>query len=246
MIEWLSDQPYGHRGFHDKEAGLIENSLSAFHAAIEQGYGIELDVQLSGDDDAVVFHDRTLDKLTGETGPVSARSTEELREITLTGSQDTIPTLDHVLSVIDGQVPVLVEVKTKPREAPGALEQAVLGALESYDGPFAVMSFAPDCVAWFQTMAPWMPRGLVAMDFVAHPVDLSFAERLALARLHFVRQLDPDFVAYDCRSIPNKALRTVRQRGIQTLSWTVRDQDMADHVDPHVDQIIFEGFIPAA
>ena len=245
MISWLAAQPYAHRGFHDTEAGLVENSLSAFHAAIEYGYGIELDVQLSGDDDAVVFHDRTLDRLTGETGPVDGRTTEELREITLTGSEDTIPTLDHVLSVIDGRVPVLVEVKTKPREAPGALEQAVLGALEDYDGPFAVMSFSPDCVAWFQTMAPWMPRGLVAMDFVAHPVDLSFAERLALARLHHVRRIDPDFVAYDCRSIPNRALRAVRARGIQTLSWTVRNQDMADTIAPHVDQIIFERFTPA-
>lgn len=245
MGTWLTAQPFAHRGLHARDRGVIENSSTAFHAAVERGYGIELDVQISADGEAMVFHDRLLDRLTDETGAIANLTADELSDIPLKGSSDTIRTLDEALAAIDGRVPVLVEIKTLPRETPGALEKAVLGVLEAYDGPAAIMSFSPDCVAWFKAIAPWVPRGLVAMDFVAHPARLSFAERVALGRLHHVRSIEPDFVAYDCRSIPNRALRMARSGGLPVLSWTVRDQQSADRIRPHVDQIIFESFIPA-
>src|SRR6056297_1261202 len=104
-------RPIAHRGYHDAAAGRIENSRSAFAAAMEAGYGIELDVQLSRDGVAMVFHDTMLDRLTDETGPVRDRGAAALQDIGLTGSRDTIQTLTQVLRAIDGTVPVLVEIK---------------------------------------------------------------------------------------------------------------------------------------
>ena len=143
-------QPPAHRALHDSAAGRPENSRAAVRAAVAAGYGIEIDVQLSSDGQAMVFHDEDLDRLTSDCGPVRARTAAELGRTRLRDAEDGIPTLPEVLALIGGRVPLLIEIKDQTltmSETDGRLEAATAAALASYTGPVAVMSFNPHAVA---------------------------------------------------------------------------------------------------
>lgn len=243
-MEWLGAHPFAHRGLHGQTEGVAENSRSAFALAVEHGFGIELDVQLSRDGQAMVFHDRGMNRLTHKTGRLAQRTAAELGQIKLKNSDDVIETLADILHMVDGRAPVLVEIKTRPRESAGALEAAVADVLDAYDGPVAVMSFAPSSVAWFATFAPDITRGIVAMDFVKHNEGLSWAERQSLTHLKHWEATDPDFIAYNCNDLPQNAVAAIRRQGVPVFSWTVRSEDTRARIRPFVDQIIFEGFMP--
>lgn len=243
-MDWLGAHPFAHRGLHGQTKGVVENSRSAFALAIEHGFGIELDVQLSRDGHAMVFHDRGLSRLTNETGAVRRRTAAELGQIKLKNSEDVIEPLANILDLVDGRVPVLVEIKTRPRESAGALEAAVADVLDRYTGPVAVMSFAPSSVAWFAAYAPHIPRGIVAMDFVNHNEGLSWAERQSLTHLTHWDATAPDFIAYNCNDLPQNSVAAIRRQGVPVFSWTVRSAETRARIHPFVDQIIFEGFMP--
>lgn len=243
-MDWLTAQPFAHRGLHDKENGVIENSRKAFAAAIQGGYGIELDVQLSRDGEAMVFHDRGMKRLTGLQGKLAHHTAAELGAIKLKDSEDVVETLPTILNLIAGQVPVIVEIKTTPREEAGALEEAVANALDNYTGPAAMMSFAPSSVAWFAQYAPHIVRGIVAMDFVRHNEGLSWAERIILSQMLHLPITQPDFISFNQAQLPYNAVASLKRSGLPILCWTVRDQATADRVAPYVDQITFEGFAP--
>ena len=162
-LAWLYERPFAHRGLHGLKKGVVENSRRAFLEAIRQRYGIELDVRPAADGTAMVFHDRVLDRLTAEKGPVSARSPEELSKIGLSGSKDVIEPLGDILRFVAGRVPVLVELK----EDSGRHEdlcKSVAGALARYKGNAAVVSFNPDMMDWFRRHAPKITRGIVSFD----------------------------------------------------------------------------------
>jgi len=145
-LDFLTRRPFAHRGLHDTAQGIYENSRAAFVGAIEQGYGIELDVQMSRDGQAVVFHDDTLDRLTDHTGPVRALTAADLSGVTIGTSTDTIEPLADILAQIGGRVPILIEIKDQSltlTETDGILERAVAQAVADYRGPAAVMSFNP-------------------------------------------------------------------------------------------------------
>ena len=168
LPEVFLERPIAHRGLHNARAGVIENSMSAFQAAIAHGYAIELDVQLSSDDHAIVFHDYHLDRLTGESGPVRERTAAELAQIRLSGSEDAKLTLADVLAEINGTVPVLIEIKDQSLiygRVDGVLERSVAKALKSYEGPAAVMSFNPHATRAMAEYAPGVARGLVTERF---------------------------------------------------------------------------------
>ncbi|MFQ3302175.1 MAG: glycerophosphoryl diester phosphodiesterase, partial [Planktomarina sp.] len=163
-------RPIAHRGLHDAACGRVENSAAAITAAINSGYGIEIDVQLSKDGTAIVFHDYHLDRLTAHSGTVAEKSEHELSQATLAGSQDTIPTLNQMLALISGQVPLLIEIKDQDGDLGnnvGELEAAVAHTLQSYKGHIAVMSFNPNAVAVFAKLQPQIPVGLVTDSFSA-------------------------------------------------------------------------------
>jgi glycerophosphoryl diester phosphodiesterase len=160
--------PIAHRALHNRAMGRIENSPSAVTAAIEAGYAIEIDVQLSRDGVAMVFHDEELGRLTGETGLVSTRTAAELVQIPLTGGQDCIPTLAEILRLIAGRVPLLIEIKDQTGEmgpSDGRLEGAVAADLAGYAGPVAVMSFNPHSVAHMAWLWPSIPRGITTSAY---------------------------------------------------------------------------------
>ncbi|PKB14260.1 glycerophosphoryl diester phosphodiesterase [Novosphingobium kunmingense] len=234
-VGWLAGVTYAHRGLHG--AGVPENSPSAFAAAIARGMGIECDVQRSYEGQAVVFHDATLDRLTAESGPVAARSSAELGQIVLSGGTDTIPTLRKVLDQVAGQVPLLIEIKSKgnTRSRVAALCLAVRRVIEGYGGAHAIMSFDPRVVRWFADRSPHTVRGLVVTEENDKALPGMIRRRLAL---WYAR---PDFLAYDVRDLPSRFAAAQKARGLPLLTWTVRDADLAERAATCADAAIAEG-----
>ena len=234
-VAWLGEWEYAHRGLHS--AGVPENSPSAFAAAIANGMGIECDVQRSRDGQAVVFHDAELDRLTGETGQVAARTSGELGRIVLSGAEDTIPILPQLLTQVGGKVPLLIEIKS-PRNSgmrASGLCLAVKRALEGYLGPHAIMSFDPRVVHWFAVHAPMTVRGLVVTEEGGKTVPGMVRRRLSLWHAR------PDFLAYDIRDLPSRFAAAQRKRGLPVLTWTVRSAELRDRAARHADAPIAEG-----
>ena len=232
-VGWLKGHAYAHRGLHG--AGLVENSPSAFAAAIARGFGIECDVQRSRDGEAMVFHDWDLDRLTGETGQVKARDAADLARIALGGTGDTIPTLADLLARVAGKVPLLIEIKSKREVRFAPLCFAVRRALEGYRGPVAVMSFDPRVVRWFSVQAPRIVRGLVVTEEGGRTLSGIFRRHLSLW------QARPEFLAYDIRDLPSRFASAQRHRGLPLLTWTVRSEELAERARLHADAPIAEG-----
>ena len=212
-IEALSACAYAHRGLHG--VGVPENSLAAFRAAIAAGLGIECDIRKSSDGRAMVFHDAELDRLTGRTGAMGARPVGELTAISLSGSDETIPTLRDMLDLVAGQVPLLLEIKSDDKRPVDALCRAVRRDLDGYIGPAAVMSFDPRVPRWFALREPDMPRGLVVTEQGSRTLASALKRRLA------VFAANPDFLALDVQDLPSRLARQQAARGRALFSWTV-------------------------
>jgi glycerophosphoryl diester phosphodiesterase len=242
-------RPVAHRGLHDRAAGRVENTLSAVRAAAEAGYAVEIDVQLSADGEAVVFHDDTLDRLTAARGPVRARTAAELARLAVSGGGgDAIPTLRETLGLLAGRAPIVVEVKDQggrmTAEGVGPLEAAVARALAGYRGAVAVMSFNPAAMAEMARLAPALPRGLVACAADAWDEDLPQAHLAALARLEAFDAVGAAFASYRWRDLPTPQTARLRAAGLPVISWTLRSADDARVALRHCDAVTFEGFIP--
>jgi glycerophosphoryl diester phosphodiesterase len=243
-LYWLK-RPIAHRGLHDPAKGIVENSASSVKAAMAAGFAIEVDLQCAADRQPIVFHDAALDRLTGESGPVAQRNVEALGGIPSKGSADTILSLPALLSLVNGHVPLILEVKsTWMRD--GKFEAEIARLLAPYPGPVAVMSFDPHCVAAFQEAAPSIPRGLVSMRFDAqHWPDLSQRERFAMRHLLTSSFARPNFIAYDIEALPAPAPILARALfGLPLLTWTVRTKAQRERALRYADAMIFEGIEP--
>ena len=238
--------PVAHRALHDRAAGRIENSLSAITAAIAAGYAIEIDLQLSRDGVAMVFHDETLDRLTAETGPLNTRTAAELSTIRLTGSSDTIPTLSDVLTEIAGRVPLLIEIKDQSLTmgpTDGAVEAATATARNPYRGDVALMSFNPAAVAHMARLAPHLPRGIITSaydpdDWAPLPADLC-------ARLREVPDYDPtlsSFISHEAKDLARPRVAELKSQGAAILCWTIRSPDADAAARKVADNVTFEGY----
>lgn len=231
-LERLGAVPFAHRGLHG--GALVENSSGAIAAAVDGGFGIELDVQLSRDGEAMVFHDYELGRLTAEQGPVAERSAAELQAIRLNLCDEAIPRLSETLSAIAGRTPLLIEVKSRDRRVAG-LCGAVAEALRGYEGPVGVMSFNPQVGGWFASHAPHVLRGLVVTENGKRGLRGRIERPFALWRAR------ADFLAYDIRDLPSGFAGAARARGIPVYTWTVRSGADRARAAAHADQIIFEA-----
>ncbi len=234
-VAWLGEWDYAHRGLHG--AGVPENSPAAFAGAIARGMGIECDIRRSLDGQAMVFHDATLERVTGESGPVNQRSAEQLGQIVLAGGSDTIPTLRQVLDQIAGQVPVLIEIKSQQGShgRVSALCLAVRRVLEGYQGLHAIMSFDPRIVRWFADHSPLTVRGLVVTEEDDKALPGMIRRRLSLWHAR------PEFLAYDIRDLPSRFAAAQRKRGLPVTTWTVKSAEQRERASAHADAPIAEG-----
>jgi glycerophosphoryl diester phosphodiesterase len=244
-LDWLK-RPIAHRGLHDEANGIVENSASAVEAAMAKGYAIEVDVRSAARGVPIVFHDRTLDRLTAETGPLADRDAAALRIIPLRNSTDRILSLDCLLGIVDGRVPLIIEVKSTWSDD-HTYEQNIAAALAAHKGHVAVMSFDPDCVAAFRRVAPSLPRGLIAERFEDKQQwsDLSAGERFVMRHLLSAAMARPNFIAYDIKALPALAPGIARDVfGLPLLTWTVRSEADKAYAQLFADAMIFEGITP--
>lgn len=245
---WLTARPIAHRGLHDRASGVIENSIAAARAAIASGFAIECDVQDTADGEVVVFHDHTLERLTGAAGAVNETRLSTMISLQLTHSRETVPSLPDFLSAIAGRVPLVLEIKSR-FDGDQTLTRRTLAILAAYEGPVAIKSFDPAIVALLRDLAPERPRGIVAQSHYDHSgwAGIPETQRHEMANLlHFQRTM-PDFVSWHVGDLPCAAPFLCRQLGhIPVMTWTVRDPQTAAKGLAHADQIVFEGFIPRA
>jgi glycerophosphoryl diester phosphodiesterase len=246
-LGWLVARPIAHRGLHDAKAGLIENSLSAAETAIAGGFGIECDVQLSADGEAMVFHDFVLDRLTAETGLINERSAQALAGIALKGSSDRIPTLNDFLDAVAGRVPLVIEVKSRFDGALALARRTAEIVTRRSGQPIVLKSFDPTIVTALRELAPGIPRGIVAMSDYSYPDydHLDAAQKHALANLLHFRESRPDFLSWKVADLPSAAPYLCREAlGLPVMSWTVRNAQDRERAALHADQMVFEGFKP--
>ncbi len=240
---WLVERPIAHRGLHDARRAIPENTLAAFRAAIRAGHPIELDTRLSADGRAMVFHDCELERLTDLAGPVVARTAAELGQVRVLGTVERIPTLDKVLDLVAGRVPLLIELKIWTADI-GALGSEVRGHLRGYEGAVAVQSFNPLSLAWFRRLAPEYARGQISGDFRRYDIDQPAWRGVMLGRMQSNRESAPDFIGYDVRDLPSAVAARARRRGLPVLAWTVRNRRELARAHGHADGVIFEGIRP--
>jgi glycerophosphoryl diester phosphodiesterase len=243
-LDWLK-RPIAHRGLHDVTRGVVENSAAAVGAALAKGYTVEVDLQCARDGLPVVFHDKSLERLTDETGLVAERDAETLCAIRLRGSTDTVLSLPDLLSLVAGRVPLVIEVKSTWGRDP-RYEQNIAQMLASYRGEIAVMSFDPHLVAAFRRLAPALPRGLIAERFEdRYAKELPPLRRFAMRHLLTSVIAKPNFIAYDVRALPALAPALARTLfRLPLLTWTVRTESEKATARRYADAMIFEGIEP--
>ncbi len=233
---------YAHRGLHDQNRP--ENSLSAFQAALDGGYGVELDVHLLKDGTLAVFHDGTLDRVVGRPGKVAELTAGELNTCFLLGSDQAIPTFQEVLALFSGKAPLIVELKPDDGNH-AALCRAVCDALDGYDGVYCLESFDPRCVRWLRHNRPELLRGQLSENFFASTNKMSWPIKLVLTA-HLMNFLTlPDFVAYkfsDRKRLGTWLCRKLHR--LQGVTWTVKTQADYDKALSEGWIPIFEGFLP--
>lgn len=232
-IDWLTERPIAHRGYHDMNETVFENTLAAFERACEAGFAIECDLQFAADGVPVVFHDATLDRLCGLKGRTRDKLSGELRMFAIGGTKERIPTLAEMLKTVAGRVPLVIELKGEPGDDEG-FAGAVLDGLEGYEGKVALMSFDHSLLRDLKALDAPHPLGLTAEGVKP---EQFFAHDEAMA-------LGLDFCSYNVYHLPNSFAAGLRAKGIPLITWTVRDQGGRDLTFAHADQMTFEGFDP--
>lgn len=244
---WLFKKPIAHRGLWGEK--VPENSLAAFKRAMEKGYPIEIDIHILADNTLVIFHDDTLIRVTGVEGEVKDLKKEDLKDIYLSGTKEHIPTLDEVLDLVDGNIPIVIEIKNTGKI--GVLEKLLLDRLKSYKGEYVIISFNPYSLEYFYKNAPEVLRGQLSgyfrlEDCTDDPTALNKMSRLskfALKRMMLNKRVShPDFIDYEAKYIPNKYAKKFSH--LPLVCWTVTNQEDFDRLSKICDNITFEGFIP--
>ncbi|MGU3576290.1 glycerophosphodiester phosphodiesterase [Brucellaceae bacterium C25G] len=232
----LIENPIAHRGLHDMNKACWENSLTAAEAAVKQGFAIECDVHLTKDGEVVVFHDSALKRLTGRDGYIYELTLAEAQALTIGTTNDHVPSLRQLLDLVDGRVPLIIEIKGTLGHDDGLVKKTA-EELKSYQGPVAIMSFDHHIIRQFSSDAPGIPAGLTAEGMNVEAMEKHFS---MLA--HGI-----DFVSYNVHELPNPFITFVREKlHMPVITWTVRDQAIKTHSDLNADQITFEGFDPRA
>ncbi len=238
FLRWL----YAHRGLHDNGGDAPENSLRAFQRAVEAGYGIELDVQLSKDQVPVVFHDFTLERVCGAKGRVCDLTWEELEKLSLCGTDQRIPRLEEALSLVDGRVPLIIELKIEETDI--SVCPVVDGLLSKYGGMYCIESFNPLGVFWYRRNRRRVVRGQLS--------DAFYREGEYMEPIHFFLQnllfnwlAKPDFIAYNRKypkTLPFRLCRSLY--GCTAAAWTIRSEEELREAGNDFDFFIFDSFVP--
>jgi glycerophosphoryl diester phosphodiesterase len=245
-LAWLTARPIAHRGLHDATAGVIENTASAFAAAIAGGYAIETDLQISADGEAFVHHDDALGRLTEGSGRLAAMTAGQIEAVRFKATRDRIMTLGDLCDFVAGRATLVIELKSH-FDGDRRLVQRCAHVLANYHGPVAVMSFDPAMIEVVRWIAPHLTRGIVAERHYSHHEWDRFprAEKRSMAMLLHATRTRPHFIAYAVNDLPAAApliARTIVR--LPLLTWTVRSEADRRVAARWADQMIFEGIRP--
>jgi glycerophosphoryl diester phosphodiesterase len=234
-VAFLTRQPVAHRGLHDGNHLVWENTLSAFERAIESGFAIECDLQYASDAEPVVFHDDDMQRLCNIRADIRSRTVAELSLTSIGGTKDKVPSLKAALKLVKGRVPLLLELKGRKGDDEGFVD-SLLEVIEGYEGELALMSFDTWLLAELKELDCPVPVGLTAegtteKDFAEHRKAMGYGL---------------DFISYNVRHLPNPFIDAERARGVPIITWTVRNAAQAAHSYANAEQITFEGFDPRA
>ena len=231
---------YAHRGLFDNESDAPENSLAAFQKAVDAGYGMELDVQLTKDDKVVVFHDATLERMCGVQGNVWDYTLEELKQFKLLNSNETIPTFEEVLNLVAGKTPLIVEYKLdRPLTLVCELGNELLS---QYEGAYCVESFHPFALMWYKKHRPDVMRGQLSGNLSKETEDPKKKIYYSLVSYLLTNILTrPDFIAYDHRYVNNISRRVCRWLGALSVTYTVKSVERYEEVKNDFDLFIFDS-----
>lgn len=237
--DWLRAKPFAHRGLFDKNRP--ENSLTAIAAAIDAGFPVEIDAQVTADGRAVVFHDWNLQRLTGTDAKVVHISSSDLAKLRLEGTDEKIPLLEEALELVNGRQAILLEIKN--RRYPTALEPVVSKILRSYKGPIGIQSFNPYTLGWFRLRHPGIPRGQLSCSFDTD--DMTGWKKIVLEHYGMNWLTAPQFIAHHWVRLPGKMPAFLRRfLHLPLLAWTIRSPEEYAAAMKLADNVVFERFVP--
>jgi len=238
-------KPLAHRGLHGGQ--IPENSRAAFVAAVDAGYAIELDLQLSAEGEAMVFHDYDMKRLTGAAGPIRLQNAADLADRHLSNGE-TVPTLAEILELVAGRVPLLIEIKDQDGALGanvGALEARTAELVNKARGPLAVMSFNPYAIYAMQRHAPDVPRGLVTSAFPKASWGMVPQSRLDdLAKIPDFIDCGACFISHNHRHLDMDRVCEIKDTSAPVLCWTIKNQNDETMARQVADNITFEGYLP--
>jgi glycerophosphoryl diester phosphodiesterase len=246
--DWLTARPIAHRGLHDRTRGVIENMPGAISAAVAGNFGIEVDIQLSADGEAMVHHDDVLGRLTDGQGALATLTAAELKQVPFKDTAERMMSVGDLCDLVDGRVPLVIEVKSH-FDGDRKLVARLTQVLASYRGPAAAMSFDPDQLLSMRQAMPQLTRGITAQRRYDDPYwdEVSPEHRASMLHLRHAFSTQPHFVAYWVQQLPAPAPWIARNLfGCPLLTWTVRTPEQRAVAARHADQMIFEGFVPEA
>lgn len=239
---FMDTRYYAHRGLFDNESEAPENSLAAFKKAVDAGYGMEMDVQLTKDDQLVVFHDATLKRMCGVEGNVWDYTLKELQQFKLKNSNETIPTFAEVLKLVDGKAPLIIEYKLdRPLTKVCALGDELLS---KYKGAYCIESFHPFALMWYRKYRPDVMRGQLSGNMAKETKNPKLKKAYTLVTYLLTNVLTrPDFIAYDHRYVNNISRRVCRWLGALSVTYTIKSVERYKEVKDDFDLFIFDSCI---
>lgn len=240
-IKWIKNSLIAHRGLHSADKKIPENSMKAIKLAMDNDYGIEIDVNVLKDGTVVVFHDPNLLRLTGIDKRLGDLNYEELKDLRILNTEEKIPTLHEVLKVVNGQVPLLIELK--PLGNNKLLCEKFVETINGYTGEFAIHSFSPYVVYWFKKNHPDIIRGQIT-EFFKDDKKMKKIIKFLMKTMALNIFTKPDFINYGIKDLPNKYCDRLYKKGMCIISYASQTQEQFDMVKQHYDNSVFEFFIP--
>ncbi|MBU1093488.1 MAG: glycerophosphodiester phosphodiesterase [Firmicutes bacterium] len=240
-LSWIQNNLIAHRGLHSKDQSIPENSFASFQKALDSGYSIELDLNVLKDGTILAFHDYHFKRLCDDPRELRDVTYDECKDLTLLNTPQKILKFDDVLKLVDGKVPLLIELK--PHGDVIFLCESFMKIIKNYHGKWAVFSFHPKVVSWFKKNHPEVIRGQIS-EYFKKDKEMSFLTKFMMKRMLFNRLTKPDFVSYGIHDMPNKYLDRLMKKGITVISYAARSQAEFDFVKSHYHNTVFEFFEP--
>ena len=240
-LDWIKNDLIAHRGFHSLDKTVPENSLLAIRKAVENGYAIEFDINVLKDGTVVVFHDKDLERMCNDPRNLIDLSYDDIRNHCLLATDEKIPTLKEALSLVQGKVPLLIELKHHGDKV--LLCEKFMEIMSGYKGIWAIHSFHPMILMWFKKNHPQVIKGQIS-EFFLNETDMSKLTKYLLRSMKLNILTKPDFINYGIRDMPNKYIDRAMKKGLVVIGYAAKTQAELDFVRSLYNNAVFEFFTP--